>query len=55
MLLLQLNHPYPASPQTSNGRVNHLGGGGRNGFDILVNVIHQQNTGEQSSCGSFQD
>ena len=27
----------------SNGHVNHLGGEGRNGFDTLVNVIHQQN------------
>ena len=42
-LLPQLNHAYTPPPQTSNGHVNHLGGGGRNGFDTLVNVIHQQN------------
>ena len=42
-LLPQLNHPYPPPPQRSNSHVNHLGGGGRNGFDTLVNVIHQQN------------
>ena len=42
-LLPQLNHPYPPPPQKSNGHVNNLRGGGRNGFDILVNVIHQQN------------
>ena len=29
--------------QTSNGHVNHLGSGGRNGFDTSVNAIHQQN------------
>ena len=42
-ILPKLNHPYPAPPQTSNGQVNHLGGGGRNRLDTLVNVIHQQN------------
>ena len=42
-LLPQLNHPYPPPPQKSNGHVNNLRGGGRNGFDTLVNVIHQQN------------
>ena len=42
-LLPQLNHAYTPPPQTSNGHVNHLGGGGRNGFDTFVNVIHQQN------------
>ena len=31
-LLPQLNHAYTPPPQTSNGYVNHLGGGGRNGF-----------------------
>ena len=39
--LLPQNHPYPPPPQTSNGHVNHLGGGGWNGFDNSVNVIHQ--------------
>ena len=41
--LNQYNHPYPTPPQTSNGHVNHLEGEERNGFDTLVNVIHQQN------------
>ena len=41
--LNQQNQPYPTPPQSSNGHVNHLGGEGRNGFDTLVNVIHQQN------------
>ena len=36
-------HPYPTPPQTSNGHIYHLGGEGINGFDTLVNVIHQQN------------
>ena len=36
--LLVRNHAYPTPPQMSNGRVNHLGGEGRNGFDTLVNV-----------------
>ena len=40
-LLSQLNHAYTPLPQTSNGHVNHLEGWGRNGFDTLVNVIHQ--------------
>ena len=41
-LLPQLNHPYPPPPQTSDGHVNHLEVGGRNGFDTLVNVIHHR-------------
>ena len=41
--LNQYNHPYPTPPQTSNGHVKHLEGEERNGFDTLVNVIHQQN------------
>ena len=54
--LNQQNHPYPTPPQTSNGHVNHLGGEGRNGFDILENAIHQQKmAGARSSCGGFQD
>ena len=36
------DHPYPPPPQTFNGHVNHLGDGGRNGFDTLVNVIHKK-------------
>ena len=40
-LLSQLNHAYTPPPQTSTGHVNHLEGWGRNGFDTLVNVIHQ--------------
>ena len=39
-LLPQLSHPYPPPPQTSDGHVNHLEVGGKNGFDTLVNVIH---------------
>ena len=35
--------------------VNHKGGGGRGGFDTLVNDIHQQMAGARSSCGGFQD
>ena len=42
-ILPKLNHPYPRPPQTSSGHVNHSGGGGRNRFDSLVNVIYQQN------------
>ena len=30
--LLPQNHPKPPPPQTSNGQVNHLEGGGRNRF-----------------------
>ena len=35
-LLPQLNHQYPPPPQTSDGHVNHLEVGERNGFDTLV-------------------
>ena len=42
-LLPQLNHPYPPLSQPCDGHVNHFGGGRRNGFDTLVNVIHRQN------------
>ena len=40
--LNQQNYRYPTL-QTSNGHVNHLGCEGRNGFDTLADVIHQQN------------
>ena len=36
-ILPKLDHPYKSQV------VNHLGGRGRNRFDTLVNVIHQQN------------
>ena len=48
-ILAQLHHPYPGTSQL----VNPLGG--RNGFDTLVNDIHQQNACARSSCGGFQD
>ena len=54
-LLPQLNHPYTPPPETSNGHVNHLGGGGRNGFDTLVNVSINKMAGARSSCCGFQD
>ena len=54
-LLSQLNHAYTPPPQTSNGHVNHLEGCGRNGFDNLVNVIHQRNGWRALSCCGFQD
>ena len=54
-LLPQLNHPYTPPPQTSNGHVNHLGGGGRNGFDTLVNVSINKMAGARLSCCGFQD
>ena len=41
--LPKLNNPYPPPPQKKSQMVNHLEGGGKNGFDTLVNVIHQQN------------
>ena len=51
--LLVRNHAYPTPPQMSNGRVNHLGGEGRNGFGTLVNVIHQQNGWRAFTMWSF--
>ena len=42
-IITSTKSPIPPPPQKSNRHVNHLRGGGRNGFDTLVNVMHQQN------------
>ena len=41
--IISSKSPISPLPHTSNCHVNHLRGGGRNGFDTSVNVIHQQN------------